>query len=171
MLFSETADPAASGAGSGASGDATGDAAGAGVPGVASRLRASTDRRVIGATLGAGCLDRGEDLPNGVHQPQQRAGDVGSEIELSVAKQREETLSGMAHGLQPGEAEKAAGALDGVDAAKDGGEQLTVAGMLFQRHEVPVESVEPLVALDQELSDDVVHVAHAASGTGTLRMA
>src|SRR5215813_3661692 len=68
-----------------------------------------------------------------------------------------------------GETEEAAGALDGVDAAEDAGQQGLIGRILFQGNEVPVELVQTLGALDQKFLHDFIHLTHrrilAAGGT------
>src|SRR5204863_6517369 len=58
--------------------------------------------------------------------------------------------------LQMFEAEEPAGSLDGVDGAEGAREDFLRGGILLERDEITIELIEILVALDQELPDDVV---------------
>jgi len=69
---------------------------------------------------------------------------------------RQHVLTHVGERLEPREREEPAGALDGVDGAEDRGDERTRRRVLLERHEVAVEVVEVLVALDEELLADVV---------------
>src|SRR5205085_3943387 len=74
------------------------------------------------------------------------------------AQPAEQALAVVGQRLQPGEAEEAARALDGVDGAEDAVEQFPVARGRLQGHQVAVELLEVLAALEQELLDQVLVV-------------
>ena len=52
-------------------------------------------------------------------------------------------------------------ALDRVDRAEDAADGVSGLGIALQDHQVPVELVEVLVALEQELADDFILLAHS----------
>ena len=101
-------------------------------------------------------LDRAQDaldaIDGGENERDGRGGDRHPVAEL--AHQR---LGGMRQRLQPGQSEKAAGAFDGVDEAKDVAEDLGVVRVLLEAHEFGVDPVETLVGLGQKLPQEVVH--------------
>jgi hypothetical protein len=107
-------------------------------------------------------LDRLEQRADGVDHGQQRAGGVGGHHHLAVAQAREEVLPHVRQRLEPVEGEEAAGALDGVDGPEDAGEQLAGVRRALELHEVPVELVEVLVALHEELRHDLGVVVHGS---------
>ena len=75
----------------------------------------------------------------------------------AVAELAHQRLGGMRQRFQPGQAEKAAGALDGMDEAKDVAEDLAVVRLLLEAHEFGVDPIETLVGLGQEFPQQVVH--------------
>src|SRR3712207_2791956 len=83
-----------------------------------------------------------------------------SELEGAVTQPREHVLAAMRDLLQPVEGQEAAGALDRVDRPEDAGQPLPRVRVLLQGDQVGVELVEVLVALHQELFDDVVQTVH-----------
>src|SRR4029453_18121934 len=62
----------------------------------------------------------------------------------------------MGERLEATKLQEAGGPLDGVDGAEDGAEQLPGGRVLLEGHQVAVELVEGLVALDQELRDELL---------------
>ena len=68
----------------------------------------------------------------------------------------EDRLAGMGDLLQPGQAEKAAGALDGVDQAEDQRDGLLVVGCLFEPHEGKIELGEALQGLGHKIGEQIV---------------
>ncbi len=102
----------------------------------------------------------GEDAPDRVHQGQQAAGDFRVEDELAIAEAAEQTLTGVGDCFQLGERQEAAGAFDGVKRTEDAGQPVAVPRLLFQGHQIAVELIQVLLALDEELPDDVVVVVH-----------
>ena len=113
---------------------------------------------VVGVALAAGRLDAAEQAAHRVDHVEQRAGDLGGEEQLAVAQPGQQVLADVRDGLEPPVRQEAAGALDGVDGAEDAPEQVAAVRRLLEGDEVLVELVEVLVALDQELLDDLVHV-------------
>jgi hypothetical protein len=122
--------------------------------------------RVIGVAVGAGRLDASQHRPHRVDQLEQARRDLGRERKRAVAETAEQAFARVRDRLEPAEAEEAAGALDRVDRAEHAPKGLPRAGILLERHEVAVELVEVLAALDQELPDDIGHVARIAHAVG-----
>ncbi len=75
----------------------------------------------------------------------------------AVAEFAHQRFGGMRQRFQPRQPEKAAGALDGVNQAKDVAENVTVVRLLLEAHEFGVDPIETLVGLGQELTQQVVH--------------
>jgi hypothetical protein len=59
--------------------------------------------------------------------------------------------------FQPGEAQKSAAALDGMDRSENAGQQLFGGRVGFQFHQFLVQSVQVLVAFDEKIFNDFVH--------------
>ena len=74
-----------------------------------------------------------------------------------VAESPHHALGGMRQRLEPRQAEKAAGSLDGVNQTKDIAEDLAVVGLLLEAHEFRVYAIETFIGLGQELTQQVVH--------------
>ena len=85
-----------------------------------------------------------------------------NEFREAVAELDQQVLAGVGHPLEVVERQEAARALDGVDRAEDAAEQLARAGCALEGDEVAVQLVQVLVALHEELLDDVVHALHSA---------
>ena len=75
----------------------------------------------------------------------------------AVAELAHQRFGGVRQRFQPRQAEKAAGALDGVDEAENVVEDLGVVGILLETHELDVDDVETLVRLGQEFPQQIVH--------------
>ena len=114
----------------------------------------------------AGRLDAAEQPADGVDHLEQRAGDLRRERELAVAQPRQQVLADVGDRLEPVVGQEAAGALDRVDRAEHAAEQVPAGGVLLERDQVVVQLVEVLVALDEELLDDLVHLVHSGVPLG-----
>ena len=79
----------------------------------------------------------------------------------AVAKLAHQRFGGVRQRFQPRQAEKAAGALDGVHQAEDVIEDLGVVGILLETHELDVDHVETLVGLGHEFPQQLVHEKNA----------
>jgi hypothetical protein len=66
-------------------------------------------------------------------------------------------IGGMRQRLEPRQAEKAAGSLDGMNQTKNVAEDLAVVGLLLEAHEFRVYAIETFIGLGQELTQQVVH--------------
>ena len=110
----------------------------------------------------AGSLDVAQHLAQGITGGEQGARDRGIHLEGAVAEAAEQRFRRVCDALQSGEAEEPAGALDRVHHAEDAREGVLGMGIAFEGEQVAIQAVERLVALNQELLDDLVHVvAHA----------
>lgn len=112
--------------------------------------------------LGAGLLDGGQQAADGIGQREQGARDRRAPGQGGVAQEAEQVLPRVGHALQLRETEEAAGALDGVDPAEDAGQEDGVARVALQRQQIGIQRVDDLVALDEELLDDVSRLIHHA---------
>ncbi|MEZ5284151.1 MAG: hypothetical protein R2712_04940 [Vicinamibacterales bacterium] len=118
---------------------------------------------VVGVAFLSVMLDRLQDLPDGIDHRQQRAGHLGVEAQLEVAELAQQVLTDVRDGLELGEAEEPARALDRVNRPKDAPQAFAVLGILLERHEVAVQAIEVLVAFDQELFDQIFLLVHVIS--------
>ncbi len=110
-------------------------------------------------------LDGGEKRADGVDHGQQHVGDLGRGLHLAVAQPAEKVLADVGHGLEAVERQETAGSLDRVNRAEDARQQLPRLRLLLESHEVAVELVQVLVALHEELLDDLVHPVHHCSSS------
>src|ERR1700740_175643 len=72
--------------------------------------------------------------------------------------------------FEPGQSEKAASALDGVDKAKNIAEYLPVVRLLLETHEFGVDQIEALVGFGQEVPQQLIHsqrLTAAGNSAGT----
>jgi hypothetical protein len=98
---------------------------------------------------------------DGIHHAQQRRGQFRVELELAVAQPTQQVLAHVGNLFQFVEAQKSAGALDGVNRAKHAAQRIAVLGILLQPDQFPVQPVQVLVTLHQELFYDfAVALAH-----------
>ena len=115
----------------------------------------------------AGSLDVVQHLAQGISGGEQGARDRGIDLEGAVAEAAEQRFRRVCDALQPGEAEEPAGAFDRVHHAEDAREGVLGMGIAFEGEQVAIQAVERLVALNQELLDDLVHVVvHAVLPVG-----
>jgi hypothetical protein len=124
----------------------------------------------VAAGVHACLLDGGQHGPHGVDHEQQHVGGGGVQGAVAVAQAGQEVLPDVGDLLQVVEAEEAARALDGVDGAEHAGQQVTGLGRPFELHEVPVHLVEVLVALHEELLDDLVHAVRRAAHGASIEL-
>ena len=106
--------------------------------------------------LGLRRFKPGENFLDAVDRAQdQRHGLAGHRH--AVAEFAHQRLGGMRQRLEPRQAEKAAGALDGVNQAKDVIQDFRVVRILLEPHQLVVDGVETLVGLRQELAQQIIH--------------
>ena len=75
----------------------------------------------------------------------------------AVAEFAHQRLGGMRQRFQPRQPEEAAGALDGVDQAKNVIEDLGVVRFLLEPHQLIVDGVQALAGLRQKLPQQIIH--------------
>ncbi len=116
---------------------------------------------VVAFTLAAGGFYARQHLADRVHHGQQSARDFSIQIELAIAQPPQQAFADMRHGPQLVERQKTRRAFNGVNRAENAGQDLAVVGILLQRNQFPVQTVEVLAALHQKLFDDVVRIIHS----------
>ena len=89
----------------------------------------------------------------------------------AVAEFAHQAFGSVREGLQPGQTEKAAGALDGMDEPKDVAEDVAVIRLLLEAHQLRIDAFETLVGLGQELLEQVVHLRRLLRTTHFRRSA
>ena len=75
----------------------------------------------------------------------------------AVTELPDHRLGGMGQRFQPGQADEAAGALDRVDQPENVPQDIAVIGVLLEANEFPINRVEILAGLRQELLQQLVH--------------
>ena len=108
------------------------------------------------AALNAALLDGRQHLAHGIDQRQQRVRPRLVEREVAVAQPAQQVLAGVRELTQTIEAQEACGPLDRVDGSEDAREHLGRARISLELEELVVEPVEVLVALQEELLDDLI---------------
>ena len=103
-------------------------------------------------------LEAGEDLLDAVNRRQDQRHGIGLDRH-AVAEFAHHRLAGMGERFQPRQSEEAAGALDGVDQAEDVIQDLRVARVLLEPHQLIVDRIQALAGLRQELPQKVVHIS------------
>ena len=114
---------------------------------------------MIVVAVGAAHLDLSQDQPQDVASSQEHAGGLRRDRQGPVSDTRQEALRRMGDPFELEETQEPAGALDRVHGAEDAREHLMGSGVSFECEEVAVQPVEALVALEQELRNDFVHLA------------
>ena len=114
---------------------------------------------MVVVAVGAAHLDLSQDQPQDVARGQEHAGGLRRDRQGPVSDTRQEALRRMSDPFELEEAQEPAGALDRVHGAEDAREHVTGSGVSFECEEVAVQPVEALVALDEELRNDLVHLA------------
>ena len=77
----------------------------------------------------------------------------------AVAELIHQRFGGVGERFEPGQVEKAAGALDGVDQAEDVVENLGVVGLLLKTHQLDVDDIDAFVRFGEKFTQQVVHGA------------
>src|SRR5208282_240462 len=75
----------------------------------------------------------------------------------SVEEFADQGLGGMRQGAEPGKPEKAAGAFDRMDKAKNVAEDAAIVRLLLEVHEFGVDPIDTLIGLGQEYAEQLVH--------------
>ena len=109
------------------------------------------DQILIGAfRLGFGGLQACQNFLDAVDRGQDQADRFAGDRH-AVAEFAHQGLAGMRQRFQPRQAEKAAGALDGVDQAKNVIQNLGVVRVLLEPNQLIVDRVQALAGLGQKL--------------------
>ena len=117
------------------------------------------DQIFVGALgLGLGGLEACQDFLDAVDRGQDQRHGFGLDRH-AVAEFAHQGLAGMGQRFQPRQAQEAAGALDGVDQAEDVIQNLRVARVLLEPHQLIVDRIQALVGLRQELPQKIVHMS------------
>ena len=115
------------------------------------------DQVFVGALgLGLGGLEAGEDFLDAVDGGQDQRHGFGLDRH-AVAEFAHQRLAGMGQRFQPRQAQEAAGALDGVDQAEDVIQDLRVARVLLEPHQLIVDRIQALAGLGQKLPQQIIH--------------
>ena len=80
-----------------------------------------------------------------------------------VAHAAQQAFTGMSNGFQGFEMQEPAGALDGMERAKDTCQRVGWRGATFQFDYIAVEAIEALAGFDQELPNDLVSHGHSSA--------
>ena len=117
------------------------------------------DQIFVGAFgLGLGRFEARQNLFNAVDRGQDQRHGFGLDRH-AVAEFAHQRLAGVGEGFQPRQAQETAGALDGVDQPKDVIENLRVARVLLEPHQLIVDRIQALIGLRQELPQKIVHTS------------
>ena len=128
------------------------------------------DQILVGALgLGLGGLEAGQDFLDAVDRGQDQRHGFGLDRH-AVAEFAQQRLAGVGQRFQPGQAQEAAGALDGVNQPEDVIQNLRVGRILLEPNQLIVDRIQALVGLGQELPQQVIHMSTPSrSDAGLLR--
>ena len=84
----------------------------------------------------------------------------------AVAEFTHQGLGGMRQRFEPGQAEKAASALDGVDETKNIAEDAAVVRLLLETHKLGVDEIEALAGFGEKVAQQLVHSRRLVVATG-----
>ena len=121
------------------------------------RLEAADEVGIGAFGLGRAALELGEDQLDAVDRRQDE-GDGLARHRHAVAELAHQRLGRMRQRLEARQAEKAAGALDGVDEPEDVAQDRLVAGLALEADELDVDNVEMLAGFGQKLAQQIVHL-------------
>ena len=117
------------------------------------------DQIFVGAFgLGLGGLEACQDFLDAIDRGQDQRHGFGLDRH-AVAEFAHQRLAGMGQRFQPRQPQEAAGALDGVDQAEDVIQNLRVARVLLEPHQLIVDRIQALIGLRQELPQKIVHMS------------
>ena len=115
------------------------------------------DQILIGAfRLGLGGFQPGENFLDAVDAGEDQRHRFGRHRH-AVAEFAHQGFAGMGQRFQPRQAEKAAGALDGVNQAENVIQNLGVVRILLEPHQLIVDGVQALAGLRQKLPQQIIH--------------
>src|SRR4029077_11383233 len=96
-----------------------------------------------------GGFDLAEHETNGIHRGEERAGKRRVDSDYAVAQFAEQIFTNVGYGFQFSERKKATAPFESVDRAKDARERLLRMRVLFQRHQIPIQTVQVLVTFNK----------------------
>ncbi len=115
------------------------------------------DQILIGAfRLGFGGLEPPENFLDAVDAAQDQ-GDRFGRDRHSVTEFAHQGFAGMGQRFQPRQPQKAAGALDGVNQAKDVIENLGVVRVLLEPHQLIIDGIQTFAGFRQKLPQQIIH--------------
>ena len=100
------------------------------------------ERGIVFIPVLARGLNRGKHFANRVHHGQQSAGDFLVQRQFAIAQAGEQVFARMRQLFQPGETQKPAAALDGVDSPEDARQKFFGGRIGFQLHQFLVQPVQ-----------------------------
>ena len=118
-------------------------------------------RAVVARRFAQAHGDLAEDEFDPVHRRQDH-GHVGLAGVGFVAQALDQGLGRMRQAFEPGQAEKTAGALDGVDDAEDVGEDAGVRRLALEAHELRADRLQLLRSFRKEILEKLFHRPLAA---------
>ena len=137
---------------------------GAGGGGGGCRRRGDTGRfqtgdqgRILTRRLLAGGVKGVDQTADHVHGFEDGGDGGGADRQRAVAKTAQHLFRRMGDALQPQQADKAAGALDGVHQAEDAGQGLGIVRIAFETHEFAIQGLEALACFRDEVAQNLVH--------------
>ncbi len=115
------------------------------------------DQVFVGACgLVLGRFQSGQDFLDAVDRGQDQRHGAGGHRH-AVAEFAHQCLAGMRQRFQPRQAEEAAGALDGVNQPKDVIQNLGVARILLELHQLIVDRIQAFAGFGQEFPQQIIH--------------
>ncbi len=116
------------------------------------------DQVLVGALrLGLGGFEPCENFLDAVDRGENQRHRLGLDRH-AVAEFTHQRLAGMGQRFQPRQSEEAAGTLDGVHQAEDVIQDLRVARVLLEPHQLIVDRVQALAGLRQEFPQKIIHL-------------
>src|SRR5690606_25741840 len=108
---------------------------GSDIAAVDKRVEAIDQILVVALGLHLVLLERAQQAANAIEAFENEGDRYRSHLELAVAELAEDALAGMSNRLQPGQAEKSARPLDGMNQPENAGEQLGIVRALLELHQ------------------------------------
>jgi hypothetical protein len=124
---------------------------------IGERVEALDQVDVVARRFRLGRLQRRHDHLDRVEAFQDERHGLRRDQQLPVPEAPEDILRRVRHPLQPGQAEEAAGALDGVDQPEDVAQQARIVRILLETDQFHVEDGNVLRRLRQELAQQIIH--------------
>ena len=112
---------------------------------------------IIADRLGFRGADAGDDFLDAVHTGQHLGDHVAGDLQFAVAHFAEDVFRRMGDLFQPGQAEEAASAFDGVHQPEDQRQHRLIARIALQLDQRAVEFGEALIGFGEKIRQQVVH--------------